>query len=132
MPDPGFFILDRGKPTMRAQLRCQKGIRTPESKILSACLKYLSLHIKVAWTIRMNVGAALDSQGNYIRFGVAGMPDILGQLKDGRVLAIEVKAPGKHPTVLQKAFLDKVSNYNGVACCVHDIYELEKMLNHQP
>ena len=40
----------------------------------------------------MNSGAA--KVGNrFIRFGFVGCPDVIGQLKDGRFIGVEVKAP---------------------------------------
>jgi len=76
----------------------------------------------------MNVGAATDSTGRLVRFGFPGLSDIIGQLADGRFLAVEVKRPGKNPTETQKAFLDRVAKYSGVAYTVHSVDELDKFI----
>ena len=69
-----------------------------EQQIQSVILDVLKRHPKVAWAHRMNVGATKIG-GRFIRFGLPGMCDITGQLKDGRRLEVEVKRPehkGKH------------------------------------
>lgn len=53
-----------------------------------------------------------------------GISDILGALPGGRLLAIEVKMPGKKPTALQQRFIDAVNRAGGlaiVARCVDDV-----------
>lgn len=98
--------------------------RPKESQVLRAVIARLALHRDVSWVQRMNVGAAKDAHGQLIRFGFAGLSDIIGQLKDGRFLAIEVKSPGGKPTPAQEAFLNKVKQANGVALCVHDVQQI--------
>jgi hypothetical protein len=54
-----------------------------------------------------------------------GVSDILGAYR-GRLLAIEVKRPGKNPTPDQQRFLDRVKIEGGVsfvACSVADVME---------
>ena len=63
----------------------------PEAAALVEVLKALRTHPAVAWAERMNTGAA-TVEGRFIRFGFKGCPDVLGQLKDGRLLGVEVKA----------------------------------------
>ena len=74
----------------------------PEHAIQDTVLRYLALERRVAWAHRFNTGAqVVDSPGKrrrFIRYAFPGCADILGQLTDGRLLAVEVKAPGKHPT----------------------------------
>ena len=60
----------------------------PEAAALVEVLKALNAHPGVAWVHRCNSGAA--RVGNrFIRFGWPGCPDVLGQLKDGRLLGVE-------------------------------------------
>lgn len=87
----------------------------PEQGILNAVLAMLRTHPKVAWAARINSGAYKTPDGRFIRFGFVGCPDILGQMRDGRILMIETKAPGKHPTEDQQAMLDKATKHNGLA-----------------
>ena len=49
-------------------------------------------HPAVAWCERQNTGA-VKVDGRFIRYGWRGCSDLLGMLKDGRLLAVEVKAP---------------------------------------
>ena len=91
-------------------------------------LSYLKRHPLVAWCGRFNSGR----KGN-IRFSsVDNLPDILGQLKDGKLLAIEVKNESwkgpKTPHELGQAeFLACVLDNNGVglfATSLDDVIEV--------
>ena len=76
-----FDLLGDTVPTKRINDR-------PESAALVEVLKALRAHPAVVWCERMNSGAAKVG-GRFIRFGWPGCPDVLGQLKDGRLLAVE-------------------------------------------
>ncbi len=62
----------------------------------------------------MNSGAA-QVQGRFIRFGWPGCPDVRGQLKDGRLLGVEVKAPTGRLRPEQALFLERIRAAGGVA-----------------
>ena len=62
----------------------------PEAAALLEVLKALNTHPAVACCERMNSGAARMGS-RYVRFGFKGCPDVLGQLRDGRLLGVEVK-----------------------------------------
>jgi hypothetical protein len=86
----------------------------PEAAALVEVLKALRTHPAVAWAERMNSGAA--KVGNrFIRFGWPGCPDVLGQLKDGRLLGVEVKAPTGRLRTEQAVFLERIKQAGGVA-----------------
>lgn len=68
----------------------------PEAAALHEVLKALHAHPAVAWAERMNSGAVRVG-GRFIRFGWPGCPDLLGQLKDGRLLGVEVKVAVELP-----------------------------------
>jgi hypothetical protein len=85
-----------------------------ESQVLPAVLEALRIHPRVAWVDRMNVGGH-EIDGRYIRFGLPGMADITGQMKDGRRLEVEVKRPGGKPTLEQVAYLALINRHHGVA-----------------
>lgn len=53
------------------------------------------------------------------RSGFAGIADVIGVYR-GIFVAIEVKRPGKKPTELQSAFLDKVRQKGGIAFVCDD------------
>lgn len=97
------------KPVVRYERDIQKDI-----------LAMLEIHPSVAWAHRMNVGAhsvanPRTGKSRFVRYGFVGMSDILGQMKNGQFLAIEVKRPGNTPTEDQHAFLDAVSAAGGVS-----------------
>lgn len=50
-----------------------------------------------------------------IKMGQAGLPDIMGVQKGtGRLVAIEVKQPGKKPTELQVQRMNKLKEYGAI------------------
>ena len=94
-----------------------------ESKIQREILKYLETAPSVAYFFRHNVGA-FKLKGRYVRFGVPGQSDILGILKGGRFLAIEVKRPKKNRTPAQVEFQETVNNAGGLAFVARNIEDV--------
>jgi len=86
-----------------------------ERDVLKAVLAALRTHPRVAFVERMNSGAYKSAAGHYVRYGFVGCPDIIGMLRDGRFLAVEVKRPGGNPTGDQVEFLGVVARWHGVA-----------------
>ena len=96
-----------------------------EQDIQSAILQWLKYHPRVAWAARFNSGSALlTGKGGHNRPVVfntlAGCPDILGQLDDGRLLAVEVKRPSwikpsNERERKQAEFLDLAARHGAVA-----------------
>lgn len=82
-----------------------------ESDVQRDVLSALDAHPAVAWVARMNV----DRRGTTAKSGFKGMADILGQLRDGRFLAVEVKRRWTNPEQAQIEFLGRVSRAGGVA-----------------
>jgi hypothetical protein len=91
--------------------------------VLNAVIKVLRLHPEVSWVARMNSGAYRMPDGRYVRFGFPGCPDILGQMCDGRLLAIEVKSSKGRLTDEQEFMLAKVRANNGVSGVARSIAE---------
>lgn len=87
----------------------------PERSVLNDVLKALRLHRAVAWVQRVNTGAYKTPDGRFIRFGFTGCPDILGQLRDGRILMVECKADAGRVSDDQAAVIAKVKQYGGCA-----------------
>lgn len=85
-----------------------------EAACLLEVLKALRSHPLVAWCERQNSGAFKDGK-RFVRFGWPGCSDVLGQLRDGRFLAVEVKAPGGKASDTQRLFLDRVRAAGGAA-----------------
>ena len=101
----------------------------PEAAALVEVLKALSAHPAVAWCERMNSGA-VKIGSRFVRFGWKGCPDVLGQLKDGRLLGVEVKAEKGRLRPEQTIFLERIRCAGGVAFmardCLDVMQELEK------
>lgn len=56
----------------------------------------------------------MKNHGN--EFSVKGLPDVFA-IKDGRIIAIEFKQPGKTPTRLQEHTMRTLESF-GCRCCV--------------
>ncbi len=99
----------------------------PESAALVEVLKALRAHPAVVWVERMNSGVAKVG-GRFIRFGFVGCPDVLGQLRDGRFIGVEVKAPKGKLSTEQSAFLDRIRGAGGVAFVARDLRDVVREL----
>jgi hypothetical protein len=89
-----------------------------EAMVLKSCLALLSYHPRIGLYWRANTGAMTLRSGNrqrFVRFGVAGQPDIFAVLKPfGQLIGIECKRPGNKPTAAQDAFGDALEASGGV------------------
>jgi len=63
---------------------------------------------------RNNSGALKDPTGRLIRFGLTGSADILGLVKGGRFLAIEVKTTTGKQSEAQKCFEKMIRDFGGI------------------
>ena len=103
----------------------KRGPRKPstepsEAGILRAIMALLKRHPRVAQCWRQNSGTFQernrDGTVRYIRANTArGMSDIMGVLKDGRTLAIEVKSRTGRMRPGQEEFLQTIRAAGGVA-----------------
>ena len=105
-----------------------------EAAILDAVKRALALHPAVAWFERMNSGAGFlwrpgSAKSQFMRFGFPGCPDILGQLVDGRLLAIEVKKPSGTVSKEQAAFLQQATKHGALALVARSVDEVLAALN---
>lgn len=98
-----------------------------EAAALVEVLKALKTHPAVSWCERMNSGA-VRMGARFVRFGFVGCPDVLGQLRDGRLLGVEVKAPKGKLRPEQSIFLERVRCAGGVAFVARDLRELNQLL----
>ena len=99
----------------------------PEAAALLEVLKALRAHPAVAWYERQNTGAARVG-GRFVRFGWPGCPDVLGQLKDGRLLGVEVKAAKGRTSPEQVAFLERINRAGGLAFVARDLRDVLREL----
>jgi hypothetical protein len=99
-----------------------------EAACLLEVMKALKAHPAVAWAERMNSGA-VHVGARFVKFGFRGCSDILGQLSDGRLLAVEVKSPKGQLMPQQAIFLERVRRADGVAFVAHDVRDVMRELN---
>ena len=95
-----------------------------ESQIQKSILQLLNSHPSVAWAHRMNTGAAKYKGKNkdyFVKFAFKGCSDIIGQMKTGHFLAIEVKREGGKATREQKVFIDNVKENGGLSCIAYSV-----------
>ena len=98
-----------------------------EGAALVEVLKALRAHPLVAWAERQNTGAAKVG-GRFIRFGWPGCADVLGQLRDGRFLAVEVKGPTGKLRPEQAVFLERINGAGGVGFMARDCRDVLREL----
>jgi penicillin-binding protein-related factor A (putative recombinase) len=104
-----------------------------EKDIENAILLYLHMIGIFAWK-NQSVGTFDPGKGLFRRsnnkFHIKGTSDILGILKDGRFLAIEVKRPStkKQTTPHQRNFLEQINKNGGVGFVATSIKEVEEKL----
>lgn len=99
----------------------------PEAAALCEVAQALRVHPLVAWVERQNTGAAVVG-GRFIRFGWPGCSDLIGMLRDGRFMAVEVKAPKGGLRPEQAVFLDRVRAGGGVAFVARDLRDVMREL----
>jgi VRR-NUC domain len=98
-----------------------------EAAALVEVLQALRGNHSVAWVERQNTGAAKVGE-RFIRFGWRGCSDLIGMLKNGRLLAVEVKAPGGRLRPEQGEFLSLVRRFGGVAFMARDCRDVSREL----
>lgn len=100
----------------------------PEAAALAEVLKAISAHPAVAWCERMNSGA-VKIGSRFVRFGWVGCPDVLGQLRDGRLIGVEVKAAKGKLRPEQAVFLERIRLAGGVAFMARDCRDVMRGLD---
>lgn len=102
--------------------------KSPEAAVQRAILEYLQYHPAVARCWRNNAGKIKTESGGLVNMSPAGTSDIIGFLKDGRFLAVEVKAGKNQPTDLQQEFIDSVTESGGIGFVAWSVDDCEKGL----
>ncbi|MBK9238523.1 MAG: VRR-NUC domain-containing protein [Rhodoferax sp.] len=98
-----------------------------EAAALVEVLNALKAHPGVVWCERMNSGATRIGT-RWVKFGFVGCPDVLGQLRDGRLLGVEVKSPTGRLRPEQTIFLDRIRGAGGVAFVARDLRDVRREL----
>jgi hypothetical protein len=130
-----------GKPRVLLDIPpepAKRGPRKPsgqptEAQILKAVMALLKRHPKVAQCWRQNSGTFQernrDGSVRYISANTAkGMSDIMGVLKDGRTLAIEVKSSTGRMRPGQEEFLATIRQAGGVAGVCRSVEDAQALL----
>lgn len=99
---------------------------------------YLSVEPRVKFFVRVN-GGGRSMKGGFVWFyrlwigrreqKGRGLPDIIGQLRDGRFFAIEAKRPGEKPTPEQAEFLALVRESGGVSGVANNWQQAKAILS---
>lgn len=109
-----------------------------EQERLNGIINYLQLEprVKVFW--RVNGGGRAVKNGFiwFYKLFVGrreqkgkGLPDIIGVLRGGKILAIEVKRPGEKPTEEQAEFLSMVAECGGVSGVANNWQQAKAILS---
>jgi hypothetical protein len=130
-----------GKPRVEFDIPPEPRKRAPakpsgepsEAQILRAIMALLRHHPRVAQYWRQNSGTFQernrDGSVRYIRANTQkGMSDIMGVLKDGRTLAIEVKSRTGRMRPGQEEFLQTIRSAGGVAGVCRSVDDAQRLL----
>lgn len=94
----------------RVDEKLPRGISMTEATLRRAVLRLIRKKWPNAWVL-----------GG--RHSVAGVAD-LNVCYQGKWIALELKRPGRHPTPLQRATLEKIRAAGGAACVIRSVKEL--------
>jgi hypothetical protein len=75
----------------------------------------------------MNSGA-IRIGSRFVRFGWPGCPDVLGQMKDGRLLGVKVKSRKGRLRPEQSVFLERIRSARGVAFMARNCNDVRREL----
>lgn len=98
-----------------------------ESDVLKIVLRFMRIHPAVDWCERMNTGAT-KIENRFIRYGFPGLSDIIGQLRDGRMIVVETKSARGRVTPDQAAFLARVGK-KGIAIVARSLEDVKPVLD---
>lgn len=109
------------------EVRLKRTYKKPEAAALAEVLKALRTHPNVAWIERMNSGAFKISS-RFVRFGFVGCPDLIGMMRNGRFIGVEVKSQKGRLRPEQAMFLELVRANGGIAFVARDCRDVFKYL----
>lgn len=110
---------DRALRMMRIRQRQEE-----HAQLVMAIIVRLKYDGRVGWLVRQNTGTFLSLDGKRrVRCGWKGQLDILGQLANGRMLAIDAKTGDSRPTKDQRATIDTINKHGGLAFCARSVQQ---------
>lgn len=93
-------------------------------RLLQSIMSTLYYDARVGWLVRQNTGTFLSLDGKRkVRCGWKGQLDLLGQLANGRMLAIEGKTGKAQPSKEQRATMETINRHGGLAFVAHSADE---------
>ena len=121
---PNFKDIRQG---WRAESQIDTQVYHSESDVQKAIVQAAIKSPRVAWISRNNVGSYRAS-GRTITYGLGkGSSDLIGQLTDGRFLAVEVKHQGQ-PSDEQILFVNRIKMHGGCAGVCWSVADLERLV----
>ena len=118
--DPAIAKLFSGVPKSKPRSKAK-----PETALVRECIKWCRANGLFVW--RNNTGT-FQMGAAWLKFSMAGAPDIIGLLSDGKFLGIECKVKPNRQSELQKQFQEKIEFNKGVYVLVYSVYELANKL----
>jgi hypothetical protein len=120
-------------PEPKKRAAAKPSTEPSEADILRAIMALLKRHPRVAQVWRQNSGTFAernrDGSTRYIRANTArGMSDVMGVLRDGRTLAIEVKSRTGRMRPGQEEFLATIRQAGGVAGVCRSVDDAQRLL----
>ena len=101
-----------------------------ENEVKNACLEFLLAFGFLAW--RQNTGGvkyrSKSGKDRFVRFGFAGLSDILCILPSGRFLVVETKRADNDASDAQRDFMADVERMGGVAVLAYSVDDLHDRL----
>lgn len=98
-----------------------------EKDIQSSILDYLQARNIFCWKEHSG-GIMVDGGTRYMPIGLKGKADIIGLLRGGRFLAIEVKRPSGKVSEDQQFFLNMIKDMGGLAFVARNIDDVIKQI----
>ncbi len=96
----------------------------PETLLLKSILSALGWRFKGRARFWRNQSGALPTaKGGFVRFGEVGAPDILGIVRGGRMVCLEVKTATGRVSPLQRAWLDEARELGAVVGVARSVDE---------
>jgi hypothetical protein len=97
-----------------------------ETDIQKGILAYLNL-FGFFWKVQIN-GLYDRQTGRWRKTGMKGTSDIIGVLRGGRFMSVEVKRPGNEPTLHQLLFMQRVRAAGGIAIVASSVENVSHIL----
>lgn len=100
------------------------------AQLVNAILIRLRYEPRVAWIVRQNTGTFLSLDGKRrVRCGYKGQLDMVGQLKGGKMLAIEAKTGLSQPSKDQRATIETINKAGGLAIVARSVQQAVNLID---